>query len=62
LGTGFDGLYRGRIVSMTKTGLSLVTESPEPGSYVGYSAARLLTWAQAWEPGRYYYEAPLKDT
>jgi len=59
LGTGFDGLYRGRIVSMTKTGLRLMTETPEPGSYVGYSADRLLTWAQALEPGRYYYEAPL---
>jgi len=59
LGTGMDGLYRGRIVSITKVGLSLVTESPKPGDYVGYSADRLLTWAQAWEPGRYYYEAPL---
>lgn len=59
LGTGMDGLYRGRIVSITKTGLRLMTESPKPGDYVGYSADRLLTWAQAWGPGRYYYEAPL---
>lgn len=60
LGNGpIEGAYVGRIIGVSKTALTLISNPPEKGLDVRFSATRTISLASAWEPGRYYYEAPI---
>ena len=51
--------FRGKIIAVSKAGINLSTVGLVFPSRPVYPNTFLVTWAQVWEPGRYYYEAPL---